>query len=1240
MRSCSRRGVALVITLIMLSVVTLMAITFLALSRRERASIVATVDLTGAKTMADAATARAEAEVVARIAAQSNLFAYDLMVSTNLISMGGYVPNLPTGAANYTNVSYTYANGTPLNSADLLRNLTNLFYDPRPPVFVVTNTSLAITDPRRAEFRYYLDFNRNGVFDTNGLQPVVNRGLWSRTNLAYEVGDPQWIGVLEHPDQPHSPSNLFVGRYAYLALPAGKSLDLNFIHNHVKTSQAFTSDGFYRNQGVGSWELNLAAFFQTLLPGFYDAYLYRTNPFFANGGLAFLDAREILQYRYGNTLASLKSATEQFGPAGANAFRNDRIDDYSDGGLVITNRLTENNVTDPADNPNLPWAGSDNTNGYYSPQELFDSTKTAPSGTLNVNLSTRLLSAGTNYLYTSNRFAFSRLLAQMGTDSLPTPRNKLNLNYDSINHDPTNFVSWTNGLSFFTNAADRLLRQKFQSGLSEGIPIYPTNYYTPEVHRLLQLAANIGDALTNRVMLTTNLPAPSVFRPVFTNGFANGTRVVKIIGYQEVLRTNALLEPWLEITNVPTGRVVTNNVYGVPWIVGVKKGLPNFNEFQLESAAQVTRRVRAVKSSPGDRNPTYQQSWSLGITNSLGAETWNSYTQAFPVPLLLWMTNRCSIWLRDANTQLVAQPRIIRFTNEVSYLTNALNVAPQLTANAFYLPLNRQLRFVPESTYLPSLAYPNQLRSLTNNAGAIEFDPTRGYPIPDWKLEITNRFAYALLAQAADGTSRIVDFVNFDNMRASLDISGALAGTNRTGGLVPPPGVGGRTRISTPQSFWMTNRLGGLPGAMTYGIANQIAVSTNDILSDAEWRDFSPNPAGQQRKDAIDGFRVFLGMPPLFDAQYAVKHPELATALIHLVPYTPSLKMDQTLSWQANDPLVHYYLEDLTRADLTDTNITAVRVFGAQQMQTNVSNLGVLNKRYSPWGGRPGQTGQADDFNLALKDPLIWKSDDWDFPTNKFPSIGWLGRVHRGTPWQTVYLKSAVADDNAWALQAGWTNPLWRRQSHPTNDWQLLELFTVAPNDNAGRGLLSVNQTNEAAWAAVLCGVPVLTNLNAGARTGPSYGPWFIEPNTPQFTNIVYNINTNRLARGGTFRFMGDVLSSPALTVASPYLNTAGDQAKYGISDAAYERIPMEVLSLLKEDEPYVVIYSYGQSLKPADRSRITAPGPYFDLCTNYQITGEVLTKTAVRFEQFQRPNDTNTYYRGVVESYNLLPSD
>jgi hypothetical protein len=80
-------------------------------------------------------------------------------------------------------------------------------------------------------------------------------------------------------------------------------------------------------------------------------------------------------------------------------------------------------------------------------------------------------------------------------------------------------------------------------------------------------------------------------------------------------------------------------------------------------------------------------------------------------------------------------------------------------------------------------------------------------------------------------------------------------------------------------------------------------------------------------------------------------------------------------------------------------------------------------------------------------------------------------------------------------------------------------------------------------------------------------------------------------------------------------------------------------LSLLKEDEPYVVVYAYGQSLRPADRSIVTTPGPYQGMCTNYQITGEVLTKTALRFQEIRQPNQP-LLYKAIVESYDVLPTD
>src|SRR5256884_2210801 len=245
-----------------------------------------------------------------------------------------------------------------------------------------------------------------------------------------------------------------------------------------------------------------------------------------------------------------------------------------------------------------------------------------------------------------------------------------------------------------------------------------------------------------------------------------------------------------------------------------------------------------------------------------------------------------------------------------------------------------------------------------------------------------------------------------------------------------------------------------------------------------------------------------MGLPPIFYPN----DKSVPTETFHQVPFTPTRKLDQQLSWQVNDPLVHYTLQDLYDRFYTDTN-NVQALLPRQRPPDN--NIGKLNKRYRPWRGNPNASIEGDPtaVDLALKDPLIMQSDDWAFPTNKFPNLGWLGRVHRGTPWQTVYLKASVEPTNSWATWSGSAG------SHPTNDWHLLGLFTTALNDNAARGLLSVNQTNSAAWSAVLGGVSVLTNLPAKPQrcAGLVYTNLFIEPASAQLAYIVSNINVTRV---------------------------------------------------------------------------------------------------------------------------------
>jgi hypothetical protein len=201
-------------------------------------------------------------------------------------------------------------------------------------------------------------------------------------------------------------------------------------------------------------------------------------------------------------------------------------------------------------------------------------------------------------------------------------------------------------------------------------------------------------------------------------------------------------------------------------------------------------------------------------------------------------------------------------------------------------------------------------------------------------------------------------------------------------------------------------------------------------------------------------------------------------------------------------------------------------------------------------------------------------------------------------------------------------------------------------------------------------GVPVLTNATSDQdfasfpKQRPRFETTFIQPagiynafatnksQVPGLVQIVNAINnvraTNAFTRARkTFSRLGELLAVPELTVASPFLNTNSlNLQTKGISEAAYERIPQQILGLLHADPtPRFVIYSYGQSLKPADKSIITS-GPFFGLCTNYQITAEVGARAVVRIEgvpvfpapPVPAPALTNLHV--VVESFNILPPD
>jgi hypothetical protein len=1302
-------GVALIITLILLAVITFMAVTFLVISTSERKAVSVTTDQSVSRLAADSAYERAIAEIMARIFANSNnLFIGDFTVSTNYINTNGFVP----GNSYPTNVNYDFVAITrgPLTVQQQQQNIANLLFNPRVPV-IMTNP-IAHT----SEFRFYLDENRNGVFDATGLVIETNSFGFRVTNSV--VGDPQWIGLLERPGFPHSSSNYFMARIAWVVIPSSKTLDINYIHNDASWRQLGINgrnmqpgyDGFRRDMGAGTHEINLAALLNDLNTNLWPSlpnstgynYVNNLRPNAQNTGYAFDDALAILGYRYGWSPLNLQPVPGM-GVAGARSFSLDGIDEMLTG-PVMTDFWWPQDYDGPfgaGAASSFPWAGIDNMNHYFSIQDLFDRTKVKGPGGALPGFVDRLLLAG-NATDSYDRSTFYRLLQQLGTDSAPEPAGRMNLNYDNLVQknsmgvaSATNFYAWK-PVDFFVNAANRLLTNAGYAfpplaaipnptssgsltGFTNGIEIFPTNLYTPGVHRMLQLAANMYDATTNRLVpsLTTNgLSYPSVFRPIFYKP-QNGTNVF-IVGYRE--ETDASMAgggfgtaPNMRDLNNPADLAALNNnniqqpdmVYGVPLVIGAKKGWPNFNEFAMQTTITVTRKLQFSRPNiDSDVNHTNQM-YMLGISNVFGMEGWNSYAANVSRPLQMIAVVEQMGAVSNELARIVSAPYnapTLLATNYTQSFANS-NIAattwPGFLGTAapepsFKVPIytnywvltNSEYRF--NSTGDPP--NPNQ-GTFVPISGVFESNSVSMFPLPHWWLGLQTRARFILVDTTATPYPRIVDYVNLNSVEPPIDINGSIMNGAVCNGADGNDG-----------SEWCTNRQRGLNTvyAPTYGILSQIGVSMGTITPPS-WKNYIiQSPVGSDVAHAIAFFAFQFGNGAS-DGTFGISN-------VFNAPFTPFRNIIYYTSWEANDPLVHYTIGDLingalpNRMDLDQPN----------SKSSTITNLGKMNMRYEPWGGggNVANSSSTTKYDMTVKDPGVTRSDDWNFPTNKLANVGWLGRIHRGTPWQTVNLKATPVSTNEFAVWKKWTGdigvntnfgqimtntpfgfflPVWNGNTNtvgsntvwaasfsvPTNDYRILDLFSTAPSDYVTRGRLSINQTNLAAWSAVLSGVNVLTN----GQFSSTYTNLFIQPAgiydpaaPPPLVKILAGINSTRTnCQNGTFQRLGDILATPELTVRSPYLNLNYTNA---INDAMYERIPQQILGLLQCDPaPRFVVYSYGQALKPAEHSLVTG-GQFFGLCTNYQVMAETVTRTVVRID-----GGTNAPH-AVIESFNVLPPD
>jgi hypothetical protein len=752
-------------------------------------------------------------------------------------------------------------------------------------------------------------------------------------------------------------------------------------------------------------------------------------------------------------------------------------------------------------------------------------------------------------------------------------------------------------LGFFTNAAARLLSTEMKMDLDR-IQIYPTNQYTPAVHRLLQVAANIYDATTGDYF-------PTVFRPLFSSdssgsifitGFTNVPSITDASDWQLSLPLNSAE---LAALPGPFSNLATN-VYGVPWIIGAKKGFPNFNEFVQENIVGVTRRLQVTRDTnyeiqnfPKVRLTGTNQMYLFSINSSVGLDFWNSYNSNFTDNVSV--VYRGVTWMTITNDEPgfnnhpgITQPMALPFTG-----TNVFSVWPGTMPWSFNLPNPNS--FITPLYYLD---YPIMVNSVyrtgdagltpgtlppgfngpclipTNNSGftgmTILFETnTPGFPLPHFDLLTTNRLQVFILDFTND-SYHVIDYVHLEQ-NTSRDLNAEIF-TDDTGGI------------------WNTNT--DVTTGIPIGVRNQIMISKGlaDVpIEDGLWQS-DPSVIGYVYATALQqaSFKAFFQPYGTVAFVYDSYGQAIASNYLSSVvaPYAPVRFAVGYTVLQANDPLVHYLASDLKPSPLVLSALAPNMPATCNNYVTNIApltalNLGSLNANYQPWGGSPAwQSVLASDpnaFNLAERDPLVSSSDAWNFPAGQTLGAGWLGQIHRGTPWQTIYLKSRDILNHPGGLNTwmGWTadyDPVDAAAMSPTQDWHLASLLASMFNTNDFHTLFSVNNPDPNAWRALLNGRTAVTNLSPG-----SLELWTITSNSPQASVIANAIEAARAARPGSFfRDAGDILAVPELSVSSPFFNSAPSN---GISDGAYELIPEQLLPLIRTDSIGSVLFANGQRI-------------------------------------------------------------
>jgi hypothetical protein len=457
-------------------------------------------------------------------------------------------------------------------------------------------------------------------------------------------------------------------------------------------------------------------------------------------------------------------------------------------------------------------------------------------------------------------------------------------------------------LEFFTNQANALLQPAFGFGVTN-IPIYstanPSNAYSGSLHYLLQSAANGYDATTP----ATN--SASVFRPLF--GWSSNT--LFIVGYTAVTTDfYAQIAQGFKVISDPT--IGSNdNVWGIPWVVGMKNNPPAFNEYSYVTDVLAERELLFVRRSIGGQPatnlpPAYtNQIFILSVSNIFGLEAWNYSRSNFPDPVTIIISNEISILLTN-NYDWGTNCQLSLSTNWI------VNSWPGWTGSSsdgsFLVPLFTNVVPLPVSYWSESTEQFISINT-TNPMDDVFLQSDlmqTGWPEHDWVLSITNNVMYGLIDNR---TGQVLDFVNLGGLGNSIAIIEMLATQ-----------LGLSNGVDSSYA-WITNGANDeFNSPLSSGVLNQI--------------------------DAGEAEYPYFGLE--LEGRSNIPSPTFAD------PYVPANEIVQESTWQTIKPILHYTVDDLGVAQelyLSEFpevfNIDYFPSIGTQ-ISNSICTLGKINMYY------------------------------------------------------------------------------------------------------------------------------------------------------------------------------------------------------------------------------------------------------------------------------------------------------